>query len=371
MRIALISSSYPPTTSGVSIVVQQLAQQLSKLNQQVIVITSNCSSHFQIDHSQNFIIYRFPAIPNPLRSDHFFPLPSNHKINSILNQFKPNVIHFHDFSPLSLSALAFAKKHHLPIVATHHFTQELIFHSFKSTHHPSPSRTKMFFRTLALIYNRLQTLIVPSQTIAKRLQPRLKIPLTIIPNGVDTDLFKPESLPKTTDFLYVGRLDPEKNLPFLLETFKNLKPQPNLTLIGSGTQETRLKKLAGNNSSFRFLSKQAYSNLPRFYNSARIFITSSVSENNPLTLLEALACGLPVIAPQAGGIPDIIDHQFNGLLVEPNNSSSLIKAITQLTSNQTFFRQLSIGARQSALQFNLSQFINRHLKLYRQLNLSK
>ncbi len=373
MKIALISSSYPPATSGVSVVVQQLAQHLASLNHQVIVLTSNQVSSFRSDYSSNLTVYRFPAIPNPFRFDHFFPLPSVLKTKSILGQFCPDIIHLHDLSPLSFSSLTFAKKHHLPIIATHHFTQELVFHSFRPTRHRHPpSQSKaLFTKTLALIYNQLQTLIVPSSIIAQRLQPHLKIPITIIPNGIDTNLFKSLNLPKTTDLIYVGRLDPEKNLSFLIKTLKTIPLRFTFTFVGSGTQEKLLKKLTINDSRFHFLPKQNYSKLPAIYNSAKIFITASNSENHPLSILEALACGLPIIAPSAGGIPDIISNKVNGLLFKPNDTQSLIDSITLLTSNSQLYKQLSHQAKNSSLKFNLNNFINQHLKIYRQLNRSK
>jgi len=373
VKIVLVSSSYPPTLSGVSIVVHTLAKLLANKHQ-VVVLVANNSLQTSIQHPQsNLTIYRLPAIPNPLRTNHFIPLPSPQTTSNILHQISPHLLHLHDPSPLSLSTLPFAKKHHLPLIITHHFTSELVFSSFKLTRNLTTSSSPTILKALIPLYNRFDTIIVPSQTILHQLQPLLKTTTVHIPNGVDTQHFKPQNTTPNTDLIYIGRFDPEKNLPLLIQTFQGISTQLplTLTLVGSGTQTTTLKTMAKSNSHISFVSQQPHSQLPQIYRSTRIFVTPSTSENNPLSVLEALACGLPVIAPQAGGIPDLIQHQFNGLLVTPNHSISLASAITRLALDQTLYRQLTINARKSALQFSLSKFLQRHLKLYHQLKRSK
>jgi glycosyltransferase involved in cell wall biosynthesis len=167
--------------------------------------------------------------------------------------------------------------------------------------------------------------LAANQQVLKSL-PRKKT--TLIPNGVDIDLFKPGSSRKISQklrILSVGRLTPVKNYDSLITALKGLNVE--LLLVGQGELKGKLKKLAKKDSVKLFIKEMVDNlKLPKVYQSSHIFILPSLSEGSPKVLLEAMACGLPVIGAEVKGIKEII-NQKNGLLCKTDALSIREKVI--------------------------------------------
>lgn len=138
--------------------------------------------------------------------------------------------------------------------------------------------------------------------------------IRIIPNYVETDRFKP--LPGTRKpgtLCFVGRLDEEKNLSALFDAVNGLNIE--LHIIGGGNLQKKLMdKSRKNEIKVRFLGNVPNAELPHYLNRASLFILPSHIEHHPKALLEAMACGLPVIGTDVPGIREVISHRDNGYL---------------------------------------------------------
>jgi glycosyltransferase involved in cell wall biosynthesis len=174
---------------------------------------------------------------------------------------------------------------------------------------------------------------------------------TVIYNGVDTDFFHPVDkedsrkklgLPKSRKIIFsVRRLVYKNGLDTLIESIPLLKPDyPNLLFViaGKGPSrkfiEDRIKDL-GIEANIKLTGFVPDRLLPVYYDSADYFILPSASgEGLPLVLLEAMACGLPVIATAVGGTPEIIRHMKNGVLVPPRNPEAMADALSKLLSEE-------------------------------------
>ena len=190
----------------------------------------------------------------------------------------------------------------------------------------------------------------------------------VIPNYVTTDLFSPgegsvaRSNPEKTRLLYIGRLNPEKNLLQLLAAVAGLPLE--LWLVGDGPLRRSLEKEATRlGVSARFFGNQPHESLPGLLNSATLFILPSLYEGHPKTLLEAMACGRPVIGTNVPGIREVICHGVNGLLCE-NGAAGIRQSIEALMNNPSQQKILGAAARQFALQhFALEEIVRRELAL--------
>lgn len=166
--------------------------------------------------------------------------------------------------------------------------------------------------------------------------------IEIIPNGVDVDKFDKIKTEKTDKFkiLYVGRLHPQKGLKYLIRAAKKIiqnNPEVEFHLIGSGSLEQELRrevKETGLSDYFKFKGEVFNEDLIREYKSADLFVLPSIYEGQPLTLLEAWAAKLPVVATDVGGNKDFIQEGVNGYLVEPRNPEKLAEAITEAMENE-------------------------------------
>src|SRR5262249_47319339 len=134
-------------------------------------------------------------------------------------------------------------------------------------------------------------------------------------------------------------------------------PQLECIIIGDGPERSSLRKLAVELQLQRFvtftglLERDA---IREHVGSASIFVLASCEEGLPLALLEAMAAGLPIIATNVGGIPSVVDHGQQGLLVEPNDSQSLAEAIHVLMDSRELNKALRVNAAQRASDYSLS-----------------
>ena len=189
----------------------------------------------------------------------------------------------------------------------------------------------------------------------------------IIPNFVDTKLFMPLNLPKKKGSIcFIGRLNEQKNLFSLIEAFQDIPY--SLTIIGSGEQKEALEKFAAEkNCNILFLGNLPNYKLPKILNQSEIFILPSLWEGMPKVLLEAMACGLPVIATNVKGNNEIVIDGKNGILcnVEPK---SIKNAIINLMENEDLKYRLGRNARRTILEnYSLKYLVKKELKLIRSI----
>jgi rhamnosyl/mannosyltransferase len=169
--------------------------------------------------------------------------------------------------------------------------------------------------------------------------------------------------------LFVGRLSYYKGVKYLIETIKNVKV--NLVIIGEGKEDSNLKTLVKElkieNRVF-FLPAQERKKLINFYQAAKVFVLPSIykSEAFGLVLLEAMACGTPVISTELGtGTSFVNKNEVSGLVVAPRELDVLSEAINRLISNEQLRIILGQQARQRVEEnFLLSFMLLEHRKLY-------
>ena len=170
--------------------------------------------------------------------------------------------------------------------------------------------------------------------------------VAIVPNGVNVDTFKPINRKKAENWfeqnffeldddvrvLYAGRFSYEKGLVYLLESLKYMN-NCKIYLAGDGPEKTILKRIAKKyERRVFFLGRINRDYMPLLYNAMDVFVLPSLSEGFPNSLLEALACGLPVVATPVGVVSDIIRSQL-GVIVEKKNSKAIALGINKVINS--------------------------------------
>jgi len=194
-----------------------------------------------------------------------------------------------------------------------------------------------------------------------------------IPNGVDTNHFKPfSSSGNQKNITFIGRLDHMKGVQVLLDAFKTLKEDgvtAHLTIIGDGPDRDKLQNLsrdAGVNDSISFCG--AVEDIIPYLQKSALFVLPSLSEGLSNVLLEAMACGLPIVATRVGGNIDLIRDGENGILVETENSNQLSEAMKKILQDKALAKKLGSEARKTVEQrFSLISIADRYLSLYQKL----
>ncbi len=222
--------------------------------------------------------------------------------------------------------------------------------------------------------------------VSKRIVPSHKI--RYIPNGVDTEQFKPDphirlqvreklGLEKNFVWLAVGRFDVPKDYPNMLQAFSQVvkeKPESFLLIVGDGLLRRSIEKLAFKlkiDDRVRFLGTRQ--DIPQLMNAADAYVMSSKWEGMPNVLLEASACGIPIVATNVGGNNEVVLDGRTGFLVPPKDPKALAEAMLNLMSlPEEKRKEMGLEARTHVeTNFSLSRVVDLWETLYQELLESK
>jgi glycosyltransferase involved in cell wall biosynthesis len=192
--------------------------------------------------------------------------------------------------------------------------------------------------------------------------------VTVIPNYVDINLFQPglNSSHQPGRLCFVGRLEEQKNPFAMLEAIKGLDVE--LLVVGNGSLGELLQtEASANGLPVRFLGNVPHRQLPEILNSAKIFVLPSHYEGHPKTLLEAMACGLPVIGSDVPGIRELIRHRETGYLCG-TSSGEIRAAIKEVLADADLSVRMGRNAREFAVEhFSLDRIVQLELTLLREV----
>jgi colanic acid/amylovoran biosynthesis glycosyltransferase len=196
--------------------------------------------------------------------------------------------------------------------------------------------------------------------------------LQIVRCGVDVELFRYRKVSeKVRKLLYAGRLAVEKGLPVLFESLRMLADQGydfELTLVGDGVDRLELEKLGkefGISQRLIFAGYVSQDGVREYLQQSDIFILPSFAEGVPVSLMEAMACGVPVLATYVGGVAELIEPERTGLLVPPADSFALSKAIARYFDDFDLRQQVStLGRQKVATKFNLDMEVDKLAGLF-------
>jgi glycosyltransferase involved in cell wall biosynthesis len=267
-----------------------------------------------------------------------------------LEKLRPDIVHgeSHLFLP-TVQAVRKAKKLGLPCVVTVHGV-------FAERDFAVNMAQRVYLHSVGLeVFRRADRVICLTRSDAEEVI-RFRCPsekVRIIPNAVDTELFKPSGQRDDNLVVWVGRFVPEKGVEYLLEAARIVvKKLPDLRflLAGYGHSKASLMKLAQYyellGKSINFVGPLGRDEIAKILNKAAVFVFPSLKEGMPLALLEAMSCGKAVVGSDISGINDIITHMENGLLVPPRDPEAIANAILTLLADKKLRTRLGQNARQ-------------------------
>ncbi len=194
----------------------------------------------------------------------------------------------------------------------------------------------------------------------------------VIYNGIDLSRFTPKSdysQSDTVELMHVGRLTPPKNHERLLRAFAALReshPQCRLTLVGDGELRQQVEELVEAlhlSQAVTFAGAQA--DVRPYLERADIFVLPSDYEGIPMTIIEAMAAGLPIVATSVGGVPDMLRQEESGLLVPPD-TEAVTRACARLVENPALRERLGRNAQAEARRFSAECMAEAYVRVYEQ-----
>ncbi|MFC1559705.1 glycosyltransferase family 4 protein [Candidatus Margulisiibacteriota bacterium] len=375
MKIAFFSESYKPYLSGVTNSVETLANELESLGHEVYIFAPDYPGAERSDK-----IYRFPSIKAPYPG-YRLAIPKPRDTLKMLKEKKIELIHSHSPYQLGLMSMWCAKKLRIPFVFTMHTLFDKYMHYVPIL--PQELKEKFISGYLKGFANRCDAVIVPTHKAMENLRSKGTVrEIEVIPTGVNLNLFKglkpaqvkkKYKIPSTAKILlYVGRLAEEKNLPFLLRSFKlilNKVKNIRLLIVAGGPMESELKEEAANLDIFEktiFTGEVSYPEVLNYYAAADLFVFSSLTETQGLVLPEAMAAGLPVVAVNSEGVANMVKEGESGSLVEPNEHLFSEKVIDLLSSKERLLK-LRAKTKKYAQRYSSGNFAKKVEELYSSL----
>ena len=350
MKILFTTESYYPIIDGGAIAQHRIVHELIKKGHDVRVIAPNFSFKNTIEDDIGSTIYRPRAFLLPFYMNnkyHFTPFPLRY-VKKILDTFKPDVINVCSPYPISICAVIWAKKKHIPLVGSIHILPENVLAPF-FTSALYPTMVKYTWSYLVYFYNLVDWATVPTRTGAIMYQEKgLVTPVTSISNGVDTEMFKPTNegeylrkrfnLPKKPLILYTGRINQEKNVDVLVKAIPLIlnKVDAHFLFCGSGGLKPEMMKLTqdlGVDAHTTFIDFLDWADYPNIFTLADVFVMPAESELQSIVTLEAIASGVPPVVVNKGAVPELASAE-NGLVFEPQNSNQLATNIITILSNK-------------------------------------
>jgi len=364
MRILFITASYLPVTNGVTYHISSIKKALEGLGHKVYVLAPSFPGYR--DNEKGVI--RFPSFPNPIIKSYpvGIPLVSLSKIKKL----KPDIIHTHHPFYIGRYASQLAEKLSIPLFFSAHTQYEKYLNYYFPQGYKLTS--KIVARDIIKLAKKCDKIICPSQNTKNRVE-QIGIKNTIlIHNGVEnTFLNKPRKKSvKQPTLIFTGRLEKEKNPLFLIKVAGELiKTIPNfkLIVIGSGSLFNQFQerlfhfKLSEN---VIVTGEVARSLLPDIYKAAHLFITPSTSEVMPLSIIEAAASGLPVIALKNSNLEDLVIDERTGYILNAN-PRLIAEKITNIFSNEKLLSRLSNNSFKHSQNFSVDKTAEKLLELYK------
>jgi glycosyltransferase involved in cell wall biosynthesis len=193
------------------------------------------------------------------------------------------------------------------------------------------------------------------------------------PSFVNFSLFKPinnQKRPKKTfKVLFVGRLEPEKGVNILIDAAHILRGKNiEFIIVGDGTLRRKIEEAITrlNLKNLKLLGSKPHTEMPKIYNQADVFVLPSFTEGAPVSMLEAMACGLPTIVTPVGIIPELMVNRIHALIIPKGDAKALATAINQLFEDEELKEKIQRNGRELILK-KFSGYVERHLKVYKNL----
>ncbi|MBI4779015.1 glycosyltransferase [Candidatus Falkowbacteria bacterium] len=231
-------------------------------------------------------------------------------------------------------------------------------------------------------YNRCDFVTAPSQSVFKEMSAYgFNKPNKVISNPIDIGTFclaggKSERKKKlnlsNNTVVYAGRLSSEKNIEALIRAVALAKKKVsdiNLAIAGSGRLEVELKGLAkelGLKNEVKFFGALSKADLAKLYQASEIFSIASTSETQSLTLMQALACGLPAVVVDSRALPEYVNEK-NGFVVRTGDEKAMAEKFVLLLENNKLREELSRGAAESIKRFLAENIAKEWEKIYSQV----
>ena len=342
---------FPPHVGGVGVHIHTLSKQLVSEGHEVFVITY---PHSDIKDIDGIHVIGTKGLNIPGVRGLMFKMNAKKALEELLAKEDIDIIHGHYLFPAGAAAVEVGKEHGIKTYVTAHGSDMFELYKKQPLMRSTIKKVLRDADGVFAVSNALRHEIIA--TGVKGIAGKTKLSW----NSVDIDKFsakendsfkKENKLEDKPIVLFVGNLIKRKNVDSLLEAKKIAHSDYYLVIVGDGPQFKKLMKKVEDENIRDVIFTGSRNDVENIIPSCDLLVLPSLSESFGLVLIEALACGKPVIGSNVGGITEIINDDV-GLLVDPNKVSSIASAIDRLVNDEDLRLVLSLNARNRAIDFS-------------------
>ncbi len=383
MRIAFFFEVFYPTINGVVTSTVNLAQNLQQRGHQVLFCAPK-SRGFDSTHVHGIETYYLESMPFPAYPGMHVTLPWSYRVVGKIRRDGIDVLHFTGPFTLGINAINAAHRLDLPVVQTFHTMIADPRYIKYVTRMDLPHGELLTWQYIGLFVRESDVITCPSRYILEKVRRRFPNHRYVhISNGIDLREFQqgagyeqvrsrwPWFSRKT--FLFVGRLGYEKSIDVVIRAAAEAgreDPEIRLAIVGDGPAADSLKELSrslGCGERVFFTGTVDHDDLLRsgLIHNARAFVTASRTEIQPMTVLEAVACGTPVILARCEALEEVIDG--NGLFFELDDVAGLTRCLLQIASDDALYAEFRRRSSQMAACYDGAGVAGKFEQLYQSL----
>jgi 1,2-diacylglycerol 3-alpha-glucosyltransferase len=374
MRIGMMADAYKPHVSGITNYIDLNKRYLERAGHNVFVFTFG---DLDYDDGEPRVI-RSRGLPLQ-NTGYYLSFRYSREAKRLLQSM--DVIHVHHPFLSGRLALRYARPLQIPIIFTNHTRYDLYAQAYLPLM-PEEVSDSLLRAYMPSFCEAVNLVVSPSAGMEKVLRGLdVKSPIEVVPNGVELERFykaKPLAradfgfTPDDILFIYVGRLGPEKNLDFLLRAFNGVAQayeNIHLLILGDGPARVDMESFAtslGILDRIRFEGMIPYDQLPGYLAMCDAFVTASVTEVHPLSVIEAMGTGLPVLGVHSPGVSDTVEDGVTGFLTDEDAVAFAVK-MSRLATEHDLRRQMGAAAREASSIYAIERTILAMEQLYKKL----
>jgi glycosyltransferase involved in cell wall biosynthesis len=384
VKILLANDQHWPMLSGPATVVRLLARTLAVRGHKVLVLAPSQTGWRYGETDENYRIERLPSFSPFIRRDNLRISPIYAaEIRGLLRGFQPDVVHIHTPGGVGLTTLHEARKLDLPIAATNHLMGINIYGTLKWLKPFKRPINHLTRNDLLKLYKNADRIIMPTQLAIDQFNlAKIKAPVSAISNGINLEKFHPGKaspaiyqkfhLPTDKPIVsYLGRLDSEKHLPVILRAAPRILAAisgMHFLFVGTGNDAEHLKKLAeaaNLSGCAHFTGRVDDDDMAELHRVGRVYVMPSPAELQSVSTLEAMASGQPIVAADAGALPELCQNGQNGLLFPVDDDEKLADGVIKILSNPDLRKKFAARSLEIARTHDIKNVIKQFERIYR------
>lgn len=364
MKIAILTPLFPPKhLAGLEIAAYNIAKHLAEKHE-VYVITSIDKGLPKESTEEGFYVHRFKTSNIPILRTVLYYIKSFF----IIREINPDIVHVQTIF-LALSGLLAKKFLHKPYIVYGRGSDVYFSWRFKNL-------------ISKPILKNADAVIALTGDMKREIQSICNRDVFVIPNGIDLERFENLSkedlrskleIKEENIILFVGTLRPVKGMKYLIEAMKTITDKnknSRLFIVGDGEERKCLENLVRTLNIERyvtFIGKIPNDEIPKYMAASDVFVLPSLSEGFPVTVVEAMASGLPIVATTVRGLPEIIENDENGFLVEPKNPKRIAEKVLLLLEDNELRKRISGKNKEQSKSFSWDNTVDSLEKIYKQI----